>query len=68
MPHLMVEKSDKKKRVTLSNPLTVKLTAEQVAAFENYLNATRPTPSAPETLRTALEDFLVKEGFFPVQE
>ena len=41
---------------------------ELFAALARYLEATRPQPSEAECLRTALEEFLEKRGFWPVGE
>jgi len=36
-----------------------------LAALDRYREATKPTPSEAECLRTALEEFLTKRGFPP---
>jgi hypothetical protein len=38
---------------------------ELFAALEDYIEATRPRPDLSECLRTALEEFLQKRGFWP---
>jgi hypothetical protein len=35
------------------------------AALQAYQDATRPTPSDSECIRTAIEEFLEKRGFWP---
>lgn len=37
-------------------------------ALERYQDATRPRPSDSECIRTAIEEFLEKRGFWPPAE
>ena len=47
---------------------TFHLSPELQRALEEYRDSTRPRPDKSEICRTALEDFLRLQGFWPVED